>query len=139
MTRGVALKKHCKRCDAPMVKVAANRRFCDKCLTPTEKKHSDYMRNYHRGYRSRVNSRVTQKESAYPLAQRLEESATRRRVPMCQACCNIADRRPLAGCPPRTVSAKGKLLTCGLPHGEEEAIKPHIAGFSALYTAQRER
>lgn len=49
---------------------------------------------------------------------RRECIADRVSVKVCWACANLPERRPLSGCPPRSYSRKGRLLTCGLPHGD---------------------
>lgn len=56
---------------------------------------------------------------------------------MCQACLNMPHNRPITGCPERTMSVKGTLLTCGLPYRAEEPIAVHSGGFSPIYAAQK--
>lgn len=136
MTRGHSASKPCKVCHEQMLDVPARKAICDKCETPKQKKRREQMRLYFKTYK-RKTPRVTSQEASMPIAQRLEESATRRRVPMCQACSNLPHARPQTGCPPRTLSVSGKLLTCGLPYCAEERIEAHSGGFSSLYGAQK--
>jgi hypothetical protein len=134
MTRGHTTAI-CRVCRHEIPNVPARRTICDKCETPKQAARRAQMREYHKNYR-RVTPRLTS-EGNMPIAQRLEESVHRHRVPMCMACNNLPHARPKTGCPPRTVSARGKLMTCGLPYSDEEAIKPHVGGYSLIAVAQR--
>lgn len=79
-------------------------------------------RRVRREYRARVNKVRVDNET---------------RTKICQACCNLPHVRPLTGCPPRTLSVSGKLLSCGLPYRAEEPIEAHVGGFSLIYAAQK--
>src|SRR5688572_8616995 len=123
------MAKHCIKCAK-----RSRRTVCEGCETPAQRKRRLYLQSYGKAYEK--TKRIRKSYCARSDAPR-DDHTGGTRPKMCQACLNMPWNRPETGCPQRTLSASGSLLTCGLPFCAEERIERHVGGYSALYAAQK--
>lgn len=123
--------RKCSVCGGGIYGRVGRRTKHEECKTPAEKAaHKRHVTRHARESSLNSHQHVVNGPS--------EPVVAKHRTPLCQACMNLPHARPKEGCPPRTLSEKGKLLTCGLPYSDEERIRPHVAGYSLIAAAQRD-